>query len=94
MIEINLDARKKMANGVIEVLEAIVTEGGLASVYTGIEDWLYDLWPDFSWDELHRPIEITIVLVDSRFEAIKVGFLKLFDFDIEAELVRCLNPIK
>ena len=79
------ERRTEMADGVTRKLEAAVANG-LDSVYSDINDWLFDLWPDFSWNDADCVAEIDLVLADPRFNDIKTGFQTQFAFDIEAEL--------
>lgn len=61
-----------------------ISEKGLPNCYASFQDFLYDLYPDFSWDD-RRDEQINLILADTRWPAIEQGIQRLFDFSMTKE---------
>jgi hypothetical protein len=62
-----------------------VEQGTLPQCYTGVEDWLFDFWPELSWTaEITKDVQA--ILDDTNFPRIQQFFLERYKFDFEQEL--------
>ena len=68
-----------------------INERGLPDCYKVFGDFLYDFWPDFSWNCLDRVPEIQAVLDDSRFKEIIPALNAEWGIDIVQILTKGLK---
>lgn len=65
---------------------------GLPDTYTNFNDWLFDMFPDFPWQEPAHCECIRLVLNNPEFPAIEEGFQQRFSRSLKAELEKALLP--
>jgi hypothetical protein len=68
-----------------------IAERGLPDCYDSFEDFLFDFWPDFSWNEEKSHPEIQAVLDDPRFKKIVPVLKETWGIDMEEDLKRGLR---
>lgn len=77
------DAVRELALGVLNELKQYGTEG-LPACYANVDDYLYDLYPDFPWD--WRIIDsIQIIFDHPDFPAVRQLWLDRYQFDFSEE---------
>lgn len=73
-------------------IEKIADEG--LGTYESVNAWLYDFYPDFSWNPEGSETEIKKLLDHPRFKEVADKFQKAHDFDIKEELEEAMKEIK
>ena len=76
---------------ILHLLE--INEQGLPDCYKSFGEFLYDFWPDFSWNVLKSVGEITAVLNDARFKGIVESLNSEWNIDIVQELAEGITEI-
>lgn len=70
------------------VLELLyIVEHGLPDVYDSFDAFLYDFWPNPTWNQDGQRKDVRTILEDPRFnEIIQPGILRDWNFDMRREL--------
>ncbi len=69
-----------------------IGEHGLPDCYKDFKEFLFDFYPDFSWNKRMKD-EIRVILTDSRFPEIEKKIKKAYAFDIRKELEKAAGEI-
>ena len=78
--------RRDLGLLMIEKLKGIVAAGSLHHAYDGVNDWLYDFWPDLTWDRLGTLRDIDTILAHPDYPSIQSFFEQRYCFDLRFEL--------
>lgn len=72
-----------------ENLLSYVEQGALPDVYNGVEDWLYDFWPNLTWG--NATADIKAILQHPKFEAVQEFFMRVYKYDFRTMLENALE---